>query len=654
MLNDNSEGARNAFRRSKVDAKDFQDFITKLSAEGFKLRAGGELRAAEKENKIKKEALEKQIEDNKKLIEKQGVEVAKVRNKLNDGETDLIDKLNVKRLEQAKKVATGITEAFKESESLRTALGTSDIFDAFLSKEAEFETANNSFIDNIKKSITELNNAIGVEVVGGVFEDGSEELLIFNETLANTNEAAVKRIQADIQNLKETREKQLVELEDLSLKFTEDNLKAFAERFKREEDVLKLSLQEQNQILRQAKLEAETDRTFFDNRAKSQNRELNDNEIAEITRQTELILKLEKEKFNIEKQLRISAFLEALDDIKQRGGDVEVEVKKLNLAEKELLFKHYKELKAIVEKGSVDVVETRKKIFTKDDIIPLVQGVTDAFVGVFNAYLSFQDAVAQASIDKISDQLSRIDTEISETTSNLNTLEEDLDGKRSGRREALLRGIEIEKDREESLTEKKLELKKKLEAEKREQFEKQKAASIALALINASSAIVATWAGYASFGPAGPVLAGIQTASIAAIAAFEIATIENQTFARGGDLSKTGGVLQGPSHENGGIPFSIGGQPGFEAEGNEIIINEKSSQMFKPLLSKINEAGGGVKFAQGGDLSKSANFMSMSNALNGSEVKAIRKISETPIYVNVTDIENIQARQTKVTRDTSI
>ena len=76
--------------------------------------------------------------------------------------------------------------------------------------------------------------------------------------------------------------------------------------------------------------------------------------------------------------------------------------------------------------------------------------------------------------------------------------------------------------------------------------------------------------------------------------------------------------------------------------------------MFKPLLSKINEAGGGVKFANGGDLSQSANFSSMSNALNGSDIRAIQKLSETPIYVNVTDIENIQARHIKVTRDTSI
>lgn len=61
-----------------------------------------------------------------------------------------------------------------------------------------------------------------------------------------------------------------------------------------------------------------------------------------------------------------------------------------------------------------------------------------------------------------------------------------------------------------------------------------------------------------------------------------------------------GDILKGRSHSQGGIPFSISGVPGFEAEGGEAVINKKSTSMFAPLLSAINVAGGGKKFQGGG------------------------------------------------------
>lgn len=63
-------------------------------------------------------------------------------------------------------------------------------------------------------------------------------------------------------------------------------------------------------------------------------------------------------------------------------------------------------------------------------------------------------------------------------------------------------------------------------------------------------------------------------------------------FAVGG-IADSGGVLSGPSHARGGIPFSVGGRLGFEAEGGEAIINKRSTAMFRGELSRINQAGGG-------------------------------------------------------------
>lgn len=59
------------------------------------------------------------------------------------------------------------------------------------------------------------------------------------------------------------------------------------------------------------------------------------------------------------------------------------------------------------------------------------------------------------------------------------------------------------------------------------------------------------------------------------------------------------GMLIGPSHDNGGIPIKTPSGI-IEAEGGEVIINKKSSAMYRDVLSQINQMGGGVKFAGGG------------------------------------------------------
>lgn len=87
----------------------------------------------------------------------------------------------------------------------------------------------------------------------------------------------------------------------------------------------------------------------------------------------------------------------------------------------------------------------------------------------------------------------------------------------------------------------------------------------------------------------GTVFAGVAIASGLA----NIAKIAGVKMARGA-------ILQGNSHADGGIPFTVDGKPGFEAEGGEAIINKKSTAQYGHLLSAINQAGGGVAFAGGG------------------------------------------------------
>lgn len=53
-----------------------------------------------------------------------------------------------------------------------------------------------------------------------------------------------------------------------------------------------------------------------------------------------------------------------------------------------------------------------------------------------------------------------------------------------------------------------------------------------------------------------------------------------------------GGILKGKSHKEGGIPFTVAGRGGFEAEGGEYIVNKRATAMYFPVLEAINRSAG--------------------------------------------------------------
>ncbi len=110
-----------------------------------------------------------------------------------------------------------------------------------------------------------------------------------------------------------------------------------------------------------------------------------------------------------------------------------------------------------------------------------------------------------------------------------------------------------------------------------------KAAAIAEATINTHKAATAAMAALSSIPVVGPVK-GIAAAA-AAIAA---GMAHVRTIASISTKFQKGGLLRGKSHAQGGIPFSINGAQGFEAEGGEYIVNKKATQQFLPLLEHIN------------------------------------------------------------------
>ncbi len=129
--------------------------------------------------------------------------------------------------------------------------------------------------------------------------------------------------------------------------------------------------------------------------------------------------------------------------------------------------------------------------------------------------------------------------------------------------------------------------------------------------------------------PANAIVAGIQaaiTAAQVAIVAKQIQQVQATPLRRGGMLSG-GGLVTGPSHENGGV--YAGG--GFFVEGNEAVINRQSTLQYAPLLSSINQQGGGRPIL-------------VSNPMDSRLIEAIAKQNTSPIraYVVEQDITKAQ------------
>lgn len=92
-------------------------------------------------------------------------------------------------------------------------------------------------------------------------------------------------------------------------------------------------------------------------------------------------------------------------------------------------------------------------------------------------------------------------------------------------------------------------------------------------------------------------LAGLITGAIVSAAGIaEISIIteqlnDAQALKKGGWIRAQGGLMvNGPSHEYGGVKFQNGG---YELEGGEAVINRVSARNYQGLLSQINQSGGG-------------------------------------------------------------
>ncbi|WP_373399672.1 hypothetical protein V8V91_08445 [Algoriphagus halophilus] len=158
-----------------------------------------------------------------------------------------------------------------------------------------------------------------------------------------------------------------------------------------------------------------------------------------------------------------------------------------------------------------------------------------------------------------------------------------------------------------------------------------KAVQAAEIAANTTTEISNIFKGYSALGPFGQALAIVQAAIAAARGASAIARINSTEIQGGGEVFADGGPVFGPSHNAGGIPFSVRGKGGYEMEGNEIILTKGvyEDPVLRGLASDLNAMGGGRRFALGGPVlqdrgiqptntpTSSANRPELNQLLNG-------------------------------------
>jgi hypothetical protein len=254
---------------------------------------------------------------------------------------------------------------------------------------------------------------------------------------------------------------------------------------------------------------------------------------------------------------------------------------------------------------------------------------------------------AKEEVELSKENISILDQQINDSVDKQAELYDKLKEASTGQQSAIIAQLNVESQKRAELeAQKQKAIDEEIKAQKAlEKAEKDKAkAEKAKAIIDlaVNSALSFSKAAIAIAAAAANTPFPANLVAIATTAAAVLGTI-------GGVLSlakfEKGGVLEGPSHANGGILAVNKGKPIAEVEGGEVILTKgvsKNPQLLK-AASDINVLGGGVPlFATGGVLETSGSISeTIEPSIKGiSDLNQnITQLAERPVYVAVTDIK---------------
>lgn len=357
--------------------------------------------------------------------------------------------------------------------------------------------------------------------------------------------------------------------------------------------------------------------------------------------------------------LRLKAKLDSTDITEQQRKEIQ------------RLIAMYNELMARLGRASEQIQDDTKEAVAKStaQIVSYVQEVVNSFQTIMQAVWQAQDnsfEKEQDELDKLNNELEKKLDEQQEIVEKhkdaIDSIEEELSNARGERRQHLIDQLnaEMQAQRAAAEQEKKIQREKEAAQKKQDELElKRKKAQYNRDKIQAivNGAMAVTMAAMNSW----PVPAIPMMALAAATTAAQIAIISsNKPYAKGG-------VLEGPSHKQGGIPV---GNTGIEVEGKEYVIRKKSTTPNVELLDMINKSerkltlDDFINFYSSGKLKKNISSMSPRTAfadggviptisndidINDRLVSAMEAYAERPVVCQVVDIldrtENVKRVQ---------
>ena len=325
---------------------------------------------------------------------------------------------------------------------------------------------------------------------------------------------------------------------------------------------------------------------------------------------------------------------------------------------------NFNDLETSVTQGLQETNEKSKQVIADfiQSIDQYLQAVVGSFTQIMSAVWDAQDTQNDKEaeqLDKMNeileDKLNKQQEIVEQHKSKIDSIEDELSTARGDRRQHLIDQLnaEMAAQREAQAQEKKIQKEKEANEKKQDELEKKRKKQqyqrdMIQAVVNGAMAVtyalVNKW----------PVPAIPMAALAASTAAAQIGIMAaNKPYAKGG-------LLEGKSHAEGGIPV---GNTGIEVEGKEYIIRKKSTAPNIEILDYINKSerkldlddfiefysSGKVKrnisqispksrFADGGTIPTLSTDYSFDDRL----LNAFEDYSNRPVYVSVQDINSRQ------------
>lgn len=363
-----------------------------------------------------------------------------------------------------------------------------------------------------------------------------------------------------------------------------------------------------------------------------------EDELKRIENERQKSLLIAESFYQAEYQLQLAEDEKAIELAKANGADVTIFEEelvnkrlKLEIQKEKGILKINNDYAALIDKTQTKRVDNYSKYYAQ--IVKDLQGFGNALVDLFNQQ-------SQNFIDTLNEDLTILEQRQTDVLNNISSLEDDLEGKRSGRREAVLQALEQQKEIEKAIALEKLALMERIEKEEIKMRKRQQAASIANAVINGALAITNILAQPSIIPePANSIFKAVQIGLSVGTTAAQVATIASQKFAKGG-FTGSGGQRDETGHKVAGVVH------------NDEWVAPKwmvESPKFGSVINQLENART-KGFANGGFTSPDFNSLSQSVTGNStaklesmikSYMDSTMQLSNRPIFVSATEVRNV-------------